>query len=70
MYPAGALAPVRSGAKIHLLRLRLSISQGTSLGDFLLAPVCRIEKATLCVGFFHLTWGSETDELSPTVRLR
>ena len=28
----------RSGAEIGLLSLRLSVSQGASLGDFLLAP--------------------------------
>jgi len=39
-------ATVRSGAKIGLLSLRLSVSQGASLGDFLLAPVYPIEKVT------------------------
>ena len=39
-------ATVRSGAEIGLLRLRLSVSQGASLGDFLLAPACPIEKVT------------------------
>ena len=39
--------PVRSGAEIGLLSLRLSVSQGASLGDFLLAPACPIEKVTL-----------------------
>jgi len=29
---------VKSGAEISLLSLRLSLSQGASLGDFLLAP--------------------------------
>jgi len=43
---------VRSGAEIGLLSLRLSVSQGASLGDFLLAPACPIEKVTLWVGFF------------------
>jgi len=40
-------ATVRSGAEIGLLSLRLSVSQGASLGDFLLAPACPIEKVTL-----------------------
>ena len=40
-------ATVRSGAEIGLLSLRLSVYQGASLGDFLLAPVCPIEKVTL-----------------------
>ena len=38
---------VRCGAEIGLLSPRLSASQGASLGDFLLAPECPIEKATL-----------------------
>jgi len=33
---------VRSGAEIGLLSLRLSFSQGASLGDFLLASACPI----------------------------
>jgi len=40
-------ATVRSGAEIGLLSLRLSVSQCASLGDFLLAPTCPIEKVTL-----------------------
>ena len=52
-YPVGALATVRSGAEIGLLSLRLSVSQGASLGDFLLAPVCPIEKVTLWEGFLY-----------------
>ena len=40
-------ATVRSGAEIGLLSLRLSVSQGASLGDFLLALACPIEKVTL-----------------------
>jgi len=40
-------ATVRSGAEIGLLSLRLSVSQGASLGDFLLAPARPIEKVTL-----------------------
>ena len=59
-YPAGALATVRSGAEIGLQILSLSVSQGVSLGDFLLAPVCPIEKITLWEGFLYLTLGSET----------
>ena len=39
-------ATVRSGAEIGLLSLRLSVSQGASLGDFLLASACPIEKVT------------------------
>jgi len=37
-------ATVRTGAEISL---RLSISQGALLGDFLLAPMCPVEKVTL-----------------------
>jgi len=55
-------AIVRKGAEIGLLSLRLSVSQGASLGDFLLAPACPIEKVTLWEGFLYLTSGSETDE--------
>jgi len=39
-------ATVRNGTEIGLLSLRLSVSQGVSLGDFLLAPACPIEKVT------------------------
>jgi len=52
-YPTSALTTVRSGAEIGLLRLGLSVSQGVSLGDFLLAPTCPIEKHTLWVGFLY-----------------
>ena len=55
-------AAVRSGAEIGLLGLRLSFSQGASLGDFLLAPACPIEKVNLWERFPYLTSGSETDE--------
>jgi len=55
-------ATVRSGAEIGLMSFRLSVSQGASLGDFLLAPACPVEKETLWEGFFYLTSGSETDE--------
>jgi len=48
---------VRSGAEIGLLTLRLSVSQGASLGDFLLALACPIEKVALWVGFLYLTSG-------------
>ena len=37
---------VRSGAEIGLLSLRLSVSQGASLGDFRLPPACPIERVT------------------------
>ena len=37
---------VRSVAEIGQLSLRLSTSQGASLGDFPLAPVCPQEKVT------------------------
>jgi len=53
---------VRRGAENGLLRLRLSVFQDTSLGDFLLAPACPIEKVTLWEGFLYLTSGSETDK--------
>ena len=55
-------AAVRTRAEIGLLSLRLSFSQGASLGDFLLAPACPIDKVTLWEGFLYLTSGSETDE--------
>jgi len=65
-YPAGTLqvpcTAVRSGAEIGLLNRRLRVSQGASLGDFLLAPGCSLEKLTLWVGFLYLTSGSEVDE--------
>jgi len=35
---------------IDLLSVRLSISQDASLGDFLLAPMCAIEKVTFREG--------------------
>jgi len=42
---AGTLTGVRSGAEHGLLSLlRLSVYQDASLGDFLLAPACPIEK--------------------------
>ena len=37
----------RSGEEAGLLNLRLSVSQGASLGDILLAPAYPVEKATL-----------------------
>ena len=43
-------ATIRSGAEIGLLSLRLSVSQGAPLGDFLLAPACPIEKVTNSMG--------------------
>ena len=55
-------ATVRSGTEIGLLSFRLSVSQGESLGDFLHAPTCSIEKITLWEGFLYLTSGSETSE--------
>jgi len=54
-YPAGAPTSVRSGAESGLLSFRLSASQGASLGDFLLAPACPIEKVTLWVSFLVFT---------------
>jgi len=39
-------------------------SQGASLGDFLLAPMCPIEKVTLRVGFLNVTLWSTTRSLS------
>ena len=65
-YPAGALASISSGAEIGLLSLRLRVSQGASLGDFLLAPPCPIEKVILWVGFLYLTSGSETRKPKPS----
>jgi len=55
---------VRSGAEIVLLRLRLNVSQGASLGDFLLAPVCPMEKVTLWEGLLYLTSGFVSGESS------
>jgi len=40
----------RTGIEIGLLSLNLSVSQGASLGDFLLAPTCAIKNATLQEG--------------------
>ena len=45
-----------------LLNLRFSVSQEASLGDFLLAPTCPIEKVTLWEGFLYLSLGFETYE--------
>jgi len=42
---------VRSGTEIDLLSLRLSVSQGASLGDLLLAPVPRREVKSMSVSF-------------------
>jgi len=53
---------VGSGAEIGLLSFRLSVSQGASLGNLLLAPACPIEKITLRESFLYLTPRSETDE--------
>jgi len=39
-----------------------SVSQGASLGDFLLALACPIEEVTLWEGLLYLMSGSETDE--------
>ena len=59
---------VKSGAESGLLSLRLSVSQGASLGDFLLASACPVEKVTLWEGFLYLTTDSETFLLhEPTV---
>jgi len=55
-------AAVRISAEIDLLSLRLSVSQGPSIGDFLLSPACSIEKVTLWEDFLYLMTGSETDE--------
>jgi len=55
--------PVSSGAEMGLLSLRLSISQGASLGDSLLAPGCPIEKVTLLMGLLYLMSRFETDTL-------
>ena len=46
-----------NGTEIGLLRLGLSVSQCASLGDFLLAPVCPIEKVPLWEGLPYLTSG-------------
>jgi len=47
-------ATIRSGAEIGPLSLRLSVSQGAPLGDFLLAPACPIEKVTLWEGLYSV----------------
>ena len=52
--------PVSSGAEMGLLSLMLSISQSSSIGDFLLTLACPIKKETLWEGFLYLTLGSET----------
>ena len=48
-----------TGTEIGLLSQGLS---GASLGGFLLAPACPIEKVTLRVGFLYIMSGSETNE--------
>ena len=45
----------QGSAEISLLSLKLRVSQGAPIGDFLLAPACPIEKVTLWEG------GSEID---------
>jgi len=53
---------VMGGAQIGLLGLRLSVFQGLSLGDFLLAPSCPIKKVTLWEGFLIFFYvGIRTD---------
>jgi len=53
---------VRSRAEIDRLSLRLRVFRGESLGDFLLAPVCPIEKVTLLEGLLYLMLGFNSDE--------
>lgn len=55
-------ADVRSGAEISLRSPWLTVWHGLSLGDFLLAHACSIEKITLWEGLLYLKSGSETDE--------
>jgi len=58
-YSTGALVSVRSGVIIVLLSLWISVNQVASVGDFVLAPECPIEKVALWEGLLYL--GSETD---------
>ena len=53
--------PVRCGAEIDLLSLGLSVSQCASLGDFLLAPACTIDKVinSMWRGSFIQLWDSK-----------
>jgi len=50
-------------AEIGPLGIRLSVSQGASLGDFLLAPACAIEEVTLWEAFLYVTSGTEADQI-------
>jgi len=50
-------------AEISLLSLWFTVSQGESLGDFLLAPACPIEKVNLWVSLLYSTSTSETNEI-------
>jgi len=52
----------RSGAKIGLLSAWISVFRSSSLGDFLLASACLIEKVTVLEGLLYLTPGFETNE--------
>ena len=49
-----------------ILSLRLSVSQGASLGDILLAPACPIKKGSQWEGLIYLT--SDWKD-APTVRM-
>ena len=49
-------------AEISLLSLRFNVYQDASLGDFLLAPACPIEKVTQWEGFVYLISGAKADE--------
>ena len=49
----------RSGRQ---LSLRVTVSWGASLGEFLLALVCPIEKVTIRVGLLYLILGAVTDD--------
>jgi len=53
-YPAGAPSGV-----LQKLAYWVSISQSTSLGDFLLAPACPIDKITLWEGLLYLLSGTK-----------
>jgi len=62
-YPTGAQTTVRSSAEIGLLSLRLSVSQGASLGDFLLnCTRMPHREGNSMGGLLYSMSGSETDE--------
>ena len=60
--PVPRRCPVSEVVQKSAWVLGSAFPQGASLGYFLFAPPCPIEKVTLCVGSLYLTSGSETAE--------